>query len=319
MPRMMDKPLLVVNPRSGGGRTGKLFDAARPAIERVLGEVDVATTERARHAVEIAREAARAGRSTIVAVGGDGSFHEVVNGLMLAKADGATGARAAMIGMGTGGDFRKTLGLEHRLDAYLAAIAGGKARPIDVGRFSYVDHAGASKEAYFVNILSMGVGGLVDRYVAETTKAFGGTIAYTIASLRAVKDSVAARLEVTIEDDAGTRTETRVSRSIAVCNGEFFGSGMHIAPMAKPDDGMFEVVDLGGADRLPFLLSSSDMYTAKHLRKKGVSHFRARKITVRPLDERVAEKVSLDVDGEPLGRVPITIEVVPRAIDVLAP
>lgn len=319
MGAMMERPLLVVNPRSGGGRTGKLFEAARRPIERALGAVDVAFTERPRHAVDLAREAALAGRGTVVAVGGDGSIHEVVNGLMAARAAGASGTRLGVVGMGTGGDFRKTLGLEHRLEHYLAAIAGGKARPVDVGRFSYAGHDGASKEAFFVNILSIGVGGLVDRYVAETTKALGGTFAYYVASLRAVVDSVAARIEVTIEDDDGTRTETRVSRSIAICNGEFFGSGMHVAPMARPDDGLFDCVDLGGADRLPFLLSSSDMYKAKHLRNPGVSHFRARKVTVRAIDPKVAHKLELDVDGEPLGRAPITIEVVPRAIEVLVP
>jgi YegS/Rv2252/BmrU family lipid kinase len=315
----VDKPLFVVNPRSGGGRTGKLFDAARRPIERALGEVDVAFTERGRHAVDLAREAALAGRRTVVAVGGDGSIHEVVNGLMQAKAAGASGTRLGVVGMGTGGDFRKTLGLEHKLEHYLAAIAAGRTRVVDVGHFSYAGHDGAAKEAHFVNILSIGVGGLVDRYVAETTKAFGGTFAYYVASLRAVVESVAARIQVTVEDDAGTRTETRVSRSLAICNGQYFGSGMHVAPMAKPDDGLFECVDLGSADRLPFLLSSSDMYSAKHLRNKGVSHFRARKITVEALDAKVAHKLELDVDGEPLGRAPITIEVVPRAIEVLVP
>ena len=314
-----DKPLLVVNPRSGGGRTGKLFEAARKPIERALGEVDVAYTERGRHAVDIAREAALAGRRTVVAVGGDGSIHEVVNGLMEAAEKGAKGARLGIIGMGTGGDFRKTLGLEHRLDSYCGAIASGKTRAIDVGRFTCAGPDGATARAWFVNILSIGVGGLVDRYVAETTKALGGTAAYYFASLRGLVESEIGRLECTIEVDGQTRTETIATRSMAICNGRYFGSGMHVAPMASPDDGLFEVVDLGSSSRLRFVMFSSSIYSGTHLKVPEVKHFRCRKLTARLLNAEAADKVLLDVDGEPFGRPPIEIEVVPKAIEVFVP
>src|SRR5207244_3327252 len=97
------KPLLIVNPRSGGGRTGSAFESMRPVVERALGEVDVAMTERPRHAVDLAREAAQAGRETVVAVGGDGSIHEIVNGLMQARELGANWTRLGILGQGTGG------------------------------------------------------------------------------------------------------------------------------------------------------------------------------------------------------------------------
>src|SRR5262245_19742066 len=185
-------PLLIVNPGSGGGRTGRVFEQMRGPIERALGPVEVAFTERPRHAVDIARDATIEGRETVVAVGGDGSIHEVVTGLMQARERGQSATKLGIIGQGTGGDFRRTLGLEHRLDRYCAAIAEGKTRRIDVGRFS---HASADNDldgahaAWFVNILSIGIGGLVDRYVAETSKALGGTVAYFAASLRGLIDS----------------------------------------------------------------------------------------------------------------------------------
>jgi YegS/Rv2252/BmrU family lipid kinase len=314
-----DKPYLVVNPRSGGGRTGELFEAMRRPIERALGEVEVAFTERPRHAVELAREAALAGRRTVVAVGGDGSIHEVVNGLMQARDEGANTTRLGLVGMGTGGDFRKTLGIEHRLDRYCAAIAGGRTRAIDVGRFSYADDAGAPAHAFFVNILSLGVGGLVDRYVADTSKALGGTVAYFAASLRGLVESALGQLECTIERDGETRTETIVTRSMAVCNGRYFGSGMHVAPMAEPDDGLFDVVDLGGASRLRFATLSSSIYSGTHLSRPGVRHFRCRKLTARLVNEDAADRFLLDVDGEPFGRLPVEIEVVPGALEVLVP
>jgi diacylglycerol kinase (ATP) len=313
------KPLLIVNPRSGGGRTGELFAQMKEPIERALGAFDVSLTERGRHAVDIAREAAIAGRETVIAVGGDGSIHEVVNGLMEARVKGAKATRLGIIGQGTGGDFRKTLDLEHRLDRYCAAIAAGKTRRIDVGRFSYRTHDDKPASAYFVNILSIGMGGLVDRYVAEANRALGGTIAYFTASLRGLLDSEIGVLRCTITHEGKTREEELRSRMLAICNGRFFGSGMHIAPMAKPDDGVFEIVDLGASSKLKFALGSSKVYTAAHMQNPETKHFRGDSIKIELLNKDVVSRYLLDVDGEPLGRMSIEVDVEKGAIEVFAP
>src|SRR5947209_6508230 len=134
-------PLLVVNPRSGGGRTGKVFGDMRRAIESALGPLEIAMTERPGHAIDLAREGSNAGHPLVVAVGGDGTFNEVVNGLVRSK----TPAEIGLIAQGTGGDFRKTLGLEHRLDRYLEALRSGRTRPLDVGRAVF-DHEGKRHE-----------------------------------------------------------------------------------------------------------------------------------------------------------------------------
>ena len=104
------KPLLVVNPKSGGGATGRTFGSLKDTIERALGPVEVAMTEHSGHGIDLARAGAIAGHPLVIAVGGDGTFHEVVNGLMLARA-GSVGTKAdttqvGMIAQGTGGDFR---------------------------------------------------------------------------------------------------------------------------------------------------------------------------------------------------------------------
>ena len=140
------KPLFVVNPRSGGGATERTWASLRQTIERSIGPVEVAMTERAGHGAELARDGAKAGHPLVVAVGGDGTLHEVVNGLMQAK----TEARLGLVAQGTGGDFRKTLGIEHRLDRYVEALASGRERTVDVGFFD----GGGKTGHYFVNILS---------------------------------------------------------------------------------------------------------------------------------------------------------------------
>jgi diacylglycerol kinase (ATP) len=314
-------PLLIVNPRSGGGKTGKIFDAMRAPLERALGTFDVVFTERGRHAVEFARDAARDGRGVVVAVGGDGTIHEVVNGLMTARDEGVKQVpRLGVIGQGTGGDFRRTLGLEHRLDRYCAAIAGGKTRKVDVGRASFSGHDGSKASSFFVNILSAGIGGIVDQLVAEASRGLGGTMAYFGASVRGLLRSEIGVLECALGLAGARREVVLTTRNLAVCNGRFFGSGMKVAPMAEPDDGVFEVVSLGAASKLRFALESSTrIYTGDHIGKAGVQHLRCDTISIALRNTDVADRFLLDVDGEPLGRLPMQIDLIPAALEVLVP
>lgn len=315
-------PLLIVNPRSGGGKTGEVFDKMRRPIEGIVGPVDVAFTESPRHAVELARDAALNGREIVVAVGGDGSIHEVATGLMLAREQlpgHALNTRLGIIGQGTGGDFRRTLGIAHRLDQYCKTIANGHCKKIDIGRLRYSDHEGNTQNGFFVNILSMGIGGLVDQYVAEMGRNLGGTMTYFVASVRGLIKSRLGELKCTIYKGSESQEITFKSRLLSICNGRFFGSGMEAAPMALPDDGIFEVVDLGHAPKLKFFASSSRLYTGSHMNSPDVKHFQCDRIDVELLNTEAADTFILDVDGEPLGRLPISIELIPKAIEVFVP
>lgn len=314
------KPLVIVNPRAGGARGGHSAQALRRIIEDAIGAVDVVETERPRHAVLLAAEAARGDRELVIATGGDGSIHEVVNGLMTAKAEGHDKTTLGIIGRGTGSDLCKTLGLERRLDRFLSTIAARVKRNIDVGRFSYRDPTGKEDTAYFVNILSVGMGGLVDKFVRDTTKWASGPAAYFIASTRALVRSQVGQLKIRFEPEAGGTQELELaSRQIAICNGRYFGSGMHIAPMAEVDDGLFEVIDLGAASKLKFAMSSSAMYSGEHMKSPDVQHWRCRKIEIVLQNQAANDAFLLDVDGEPLGHLPITVEVLPAALPVLLP
>jgi diacylglycerol kinase (ATP) len=311
---MAMRPLLIVNPSAGGGRAGRALPAVRAVVERRLGPVDVAATERSGHAIPLAAEAARGGRSLIVAVGGDGTLHEVANGVL--EAGGA--AAVGYIGQGTGGDFRRTLGLEHRLDRYIDAIASGRERPVDVGRATFRGLDGTPRARWFVNILSAGLGGLVDRYVADATRLFGGKASYFWASARALAQCRRGRLrcQVTFRDEAHTRELDAFM--IAICNGRYFGGGMCVAPMAEPDDARFEVVSMDAPTKLAFAAFSRRIYDGSHLRRDGVQHFPCNRIALDLDGDRARDVFLLDVDGEPLGGLPLEIEVVPRALRLRA-
>jgi YegS/Rv2252/BmrU family lipid kinase len=308
------KPLLVVNPHSGGGATGRVFPALRGTIERTLGKVEVAMTERPGHGIDLAREGAVAGVPLVIAIGGDGTIHEVVNGLLQAKA-GACGTKAdatqlGIIGQGTGGDFRKTLGLEHRLDRYIEAIASRRERAIDVGMFS----GGGKTSHYFVNILSAGMGGLVDRYVADSSRLLGGKAAYFGASLKALLNARLGNVRCTVTNDGKSEEHLIRSFMIAICNGKYFGGGMKVAPMAEIDDGAFEVVALGATSKLGFAMTSNGIYSGAHIGQADTVHLRGQKVRLELVNADAKDAFLLDVDGEPMGTLPLEIEVVPKAL-----
>lgn len=313
------KTLLVVNPQSGGGATGRTFGSMRVTIEKALGKVDVAMTERSGHGIDLAREGALAGHDLVVAVGGDGTLHEVVNGLMQAKSSdyGAGAAKNVQVGMiaqGTGGDFRKTLGLEHRLDKYLDALKSGRERALDVGKFT----GGGKTGHYFVNILSAGLGGLVDQYVRDAPRFLGGKAAYFGASLKALVNARLGNLRCKVTNDGKTETRDVKSYMIAICNGRFFGGGMKVAPMADIDDGKLEIVALGATSKLGFALTSNAIYDGSHIGKNDTVHFRADAIEIDLANDDARSAYLLDVDGEPMGGLPLHIEVVPKALTLRA-
>jgi diacylglycerol kinase (ATP) len=310
------RPLLVVNPKSGGGATGRTWNSLKSTIERALGKVEVAMTERQGHGIDLARAAATAGHPLVIAVGGDGTVHEVVNGLMQAQgSDYGTKAgktQLGVIGQGTGGDFRKTLEIEHRLDRYVDAIANGRTRVLDVGKFT----GGGKTGHYFVNILSVGMGGLVDRYVAEAPRMFGGKAAYFGASLKALVNARLGNVKVTVTNADEAKSEEHTIRSfmIAICNGRFFGGGMKVAPMADIDDGVLELVALGPTSKIGFAMSSSAIYSGDHMKQEGTVHLRGRKLRLELLNEDAKNVYLLDVDGEPMGSLPLEIECIPKAL-----
>jgi diacylglycerol kinase (ATP) len=308
-----EPPFVIVNPRAGGGLAGKTFPELRRVVESRLGRCDVAATERPGHAIDLARDEATRGRALIIAVGGDGTLHEVANGVLDAGGGGAT--RIGVIGQGTGGDFRRTLGIEHRLDRYIDAIASGRERAVDVGKLTY-RAGGETRTRWFLNIVSAGLGGLVDRYVAESRRTLGGSAAYAIAGARALTRARVGRMTCATTL-AGIREARQIEGYIvAICNGRYFGGGMHIAPMASPDDGRFDVITMMAPSKLALTMLSRKLYDAGHIGAPGVTCFACDTIDLTLDNTDVSDVFLLDVDGEPLGGLPIHVTLVPRALRI---
>lgn len=312
------KPLLIVNPCAAGSRTGGRWTETAVEVDRRIGPFDAAFTERPGHAEVLARESALSGRELVVAVGGDGTLSEVVNGVLTAFSDRPPVTAVGLIAQGTGGDFRRSLGIGRSPEACLERLAVGADRLVDVVRLDCRGPDGDERRRYFVNIASAGMGGLVDRFVAASPRWMGGRVAYYAATMRALASVPLARLRCRVCLDGESSVRDIGSRMLAVCNGAYFGSGMNVAPMAKVDDGRLEVVSIGTRTKAELLVRSRSVYGGDHLRYKSVQHFSCQSIELDLLDETSADAFPLDVDGDPGGLLPLRAAVVPGALRVRA-
>lgn len=314
----MPRPLIIANPAAGRGQSAKDIGALLSAVRERVGEVDLAVSARPGHAAELARAAAADGRELVVALGGDGTLHEVADGLL--EEGVPAGPALAVLAVGTGSDFGRSLGLDHDTATYLDALGGGRRRTVDAGRASFTGADGRAAACYWVNVLSAGLGGLVDRYVAALPDRLGGRPAYMLATLAALATCRRRHLvcRATLAD--GTVAERELEAFVvAVCNGHTFGGGMRIAPGAHVDDGLFDVVSVERRSRVTMLKDFASVYSGTHLEKAGIRHVRCRRLELAPAAPSGERRVfPLDVDGEPLGDVPLTVEVVPGALTILA-
>ena len=323
-------PLVIANPAARSGRTGGEIETIVTALQERIGPVDLALTERAGHATALAARAVAERRALVIGVGGDGVLSEVVNGLLAAQGAPAPPAALPLLGIvaaGTGGDFGRSLGIAAEREAYLAAIAGRRARLVDVGRARFRANDGRAIERYFVNVLSAGIGGLVDRYTAAMPAAVPGRVAYGAAALGAVFTCRRRRIlcRATLAD--GSAFERVLdTHAVVIANGHTFGGGMRVAPAARIDDGLLNVVLIETPTKLTMLRHFASIYRGEHLTKPGVSAFACTRVELLPADadgatpraSRHRDLFPLDVDGDALGDVPLSVEVVPARLRILA-
>jgi YegS/Rv2252/BmrU family lipid kinase len=284
-----------------------------------FGAFNCAFTERAGDARLIAGREAAQGRSLIIACGGDGTISETANGILESGAD----AELGILPSGTGGDFKRTLNIPARAADAARALRSGRSVSVDVGRVEFQDHAGAPARRYFLNVASCGMGGEVIRRVEENSSGWfsttsrriaGGQLSYALASLQTTVSFNKPALRIQLDE----RPEFRlVVANLCVANARYFGGGMKIAPDAKLNDGLFEVVAVGDLGALEILTNVYKLYLGTHLGMQKVQHTQARRVRVSAVD--ACEPVLIEIDGELLGTLPATFEILPRRLRLRCP
>ena len=302
---------LLVNPRAGRGNVAKQLPQLRAELENRKLDYDIFETTRAGQMVEAAEQALEEGVRYLVAVGGDGTVHEVVNGMY--RVDDATGEIApiapdavlAVVAAGSGCDFIRTFGLDRKVEVLGRHLATEHVMPIDVGVVTYVDPNGQPARRMFANIAEVGYGGEVVRRVARYPR-FLGRVRYLIGAYAAILSL--DRQETTVKV---AHTDAHVPLvELVVANGQFFGGGMKVAPRALPDDGKFNVQIFTG-QRSQMFLMTTQIYRGEHLPHPEVVEYQSATAEVAP-----EIPLPVEADGEYLGTTPATFSLLERSLQL---
>lgn len=310
-------PLVIVNPRSASGATRSNWSAIASDLRTHFGPFQVAFTKGPGDAIELAKRSALEGRELIIACGGDGTINEIANGILGSETDCELG----IFPSGTGGDFRRTLGVptEHREAA--RSLREGTSKRIDVGKVTFTDLEGGSASRYFLNVSSFGLAAAIIERVKGSRSlnwlpldTIRGRASFALSTLQEVVGIGTTNVRVRIDD----REERPLSTvNFCVANARYFGGGMMIAPDAKINDGFLDVINIGDINTAKIILNAYTLYRGTHLDLPEVADTLAKRIEARPLND--GDEVHIEVDGELLGKLPAVYEVVPRALRVRAP
>jgi YegS/Rv2252/BmrU family lipid kinase len=273
--------------------------------------MEVAFTERPLHAIEMTRDALRSGYERLVALGGDGTVNEVVNGFFSHDAPINPDAVLGILPWGTGNDFIKTLGIPQDLRGAARVLSHGQRRMIDVGKVGFIGLDGRRQSRYFINVADFGMGGVVMEKVNRQPKARGGRLKFLLAIFDALPEFHSQKVRLSI--DGGSPQRLTVY-DIVVANGRSFGGGLVPAPQAALDDGWLDVVCFGQFSKVEVVLNLGRLKNGTHLDHPKVMFSRARRVEA-DSDERVL----LETDGEVVGRLPVEFEIIPRCLPVLTP
>lgn len=301
--------LVVANPVAGGGRTAERLPDIERALRRQGLSYELACTQRPGHAMELARAARSRDVDVIAVAGGDGTLNEVAQAYVDDEGKRLDGPDLAIIPSGSASDFRKTLDLSGSLEEAVAQIRFGHRRPVDLGVLHAVDHTGRRMVRAFVNVASFGMTGAIAELGSVGPKWLGGTASHLLGAVRALAShrNVAVRLRI----DGVTFFEGRIF-AVAIANGRYFSGGMKIAPHADPSDGKLEVVVLGDLAPRDLVTLAPKIFAGGHLGMQGVSIGSGRAVEAEPVHAWAS--VSLDVDGEAPGRLPMRALVEPGAL-----
>jgi diacylglycerol kinase (ATP) len=296
--------VLVVNPRAGRNRVARELPRLLRLLASMGVDADVRQTQAEGHATALARAAALSGARTVVAVGGDGTINEVVNGLL--DGDGsALGPSLGVVAAGSGCDFARSFELPRHVDSDLRGIAGPTVR-LDVGRLECRGTSGTVIR-HFVNVAEAGMAASTVA-LAERLPRWLGRSRYLVAFWPTLARYRPTRMTVAT---AGGRHEG-VAHNALVANARFFGGGMHISPGSNPTDGSFEVqVNVGPKRQALTLLPR--IYRGRHLPDERIVQLAGDAVSI---DSDTP--VPVEADGELVGTTPLRVTVLPGALELVA-
>jgi YegS/Rv2252/BmrU family lipid kinase len=303
---------LIVNPRAGAGKARTSLDALRRAADKAFASNEVFLTEAPLHATELAREAARAGADIVAAVGGDGTCHEVVNGLIENRRAVNRKTIFTVIPMGTGGDLARTLQMPKKIEEALWLAGTGITLPSDLGLAQMSTELGEHQEV-FVNVAGVGMNGAVGTRANQSSKRMGGRITFLAATLATLKTYQASTVTIRTQGPGGPTEWRGQLLSAFVANGAFCGGGMWVGKGGTMQDGLLDLTILPPAPLARQLIDARHLYTGQLGQTAGAVQLQVERVEVIP-----DQPIPIDLDGESPGAGSVSFEVLPRALNIRA-
>ncbi len=302
------KTVLILNPNAGSAAK------VREILDEVLqgrDGVEVRETAEAGDAGRIAREAVAEGFERVVAAGGDGTLNEVLNGI----APDFDRVELGLIPLGTGNDLSRTLDIPREmpddLQEAIELMVEGTVRPLDVA--SVCTDGGEPR--YFLNVSAGGFSGEVNEKMEDEVKAAWGPLSYVRGAFEALSEMEIYRTRLRLEPGTEDEEEIRLATvNVAVANGRFVAGGLHVAPAARPDDGLLDLVMIEAAPVARLSLLAPQVLVGQHVEDELVHHHRFRRLEIRS-----EPPMGFNADGEMIGKTPVTYEIHPGAIRFVCP
>jgi diacylglycerol kinase (ATP) len=287
--------IILLNPNAGRGKARFVLREALEVLRRADVEMDVQESRNAQHLLALARRAAAEKPAAIVSLGGDGTHHYVMNGMVGSEIP------LGIIPCGSGNDFAKGLGIPTRARAAAEVVRGGNIRRVDLGRVG---------NTVYGCIAGTGFDSVVTRYANERVRRLRGSWAYAWSILRCLESYRPEPLELVsdVQEFSGEVVFAVVGNNVS------YGGGIHLTPRAKLDDGLLDVCIVPYMGRLELLRWVPRAYRGQHLRHPRIIYFQAPKVTL-----STTSHLELFGDGEFVQELPATIEIVPRVLPVIVP
>jgi YegS/Rv2252/BmrU family lipid kinase len=307
----MPRYYLIINPTCNSGRGRRYFDTIISSFCS-LGETQFHYTRGYEDATHACRRAIEQGFNVIVAVGGDGTINEVLNGFFYGE-DQSSRVSLGVVHVGTSPDFNLYHNIPTDIEGAISVIGAGKTKKIDLGKIDFTDIKGDQVIRYFASNTNIGLGPLVaNKANSRHRKYLGdflGTLVATLGSLMRFKP---VRISAKIDGDAAVILDNLIN--VTIGKDPYIASGMRVFNDIAPDDGILYMLSVQNKRLLPLLLRIPDLYIGNFLKYKGASLRYIRKIYIDSDKE-----LQVEFDGDVRGRLPAKITVVPKIMDVIVP
>ena len=294
------KTLVIYNKKAGGGKAALHIKEIKAAFIKYKIDVEIKFTEYVEHAIKLIREINLEKYTSIITVGGDGTFYESLNGYFQNK--NKTDINFGVLPIGTGNSLSRDIyNEEYTLDEYVNIISKSKTKPFDIAKLNT-----ENKEIYFANTL--GFGFTSDVVVTASKFKLFGKFAYTIGVLFRTLLLSTYKMKLTADD----KTFEMQNVLVAISNSRFTGGDYLMAPNAKIDDGKLDIIILNKLSRINLLKTFTKIFSGEHVNTKFVETMQAKKITIETSKQKI-----LSPDGELFGKTPFSVECIKGAINII--